>query len=154
MSNMIRKHVLFIATITFSLSALVSSAHAGKVYKWTDENGVVHYGDMRPDDVQSETLKVAPKSSAPRTSPQEQLKALEEQKERSRQAKNEEDKEEARKQQNQQRCEQAKNNLQTMENNARIRIEENGELRYLTPEEISNKKDEMNKIIEEACSAE
>ena len=46
------------------LGGAVMAAHAAKVYKWTDSNGVTHYGDHAPDGaspaVRSGTLKVIP----------------------------------------------------------------------------------------------
>jgi len=146
-----RKYALFIASAILISGSISPFSHAGKVYKWTDENGVIHYGDKRPDGAKTETLRVESHSSSVRTSPQDQLKALEEQKERTNMAENELKKEDQAKKQTEARCEQAKSNLLTIENNARIRIEENGELRYMTPKEITAKKDEMSKIVEEAC---
>lgn len=145
-------YTFFITTAVLASSFIAPPSYAGKVYKWTDENGVIHYGDKRPEGAQSETLRVESKSSAPRTSPQDQLKSLEEKQQKESLAKQEQEKSKKAKEQNQLRCTQAKENLQTIENNARIRIEENGELRYMTPEEITAKKDDMNKIIAEACN--
>lgn len=146
------KHVLIIATTIFSTSMIITPAHAGTVYKWTDENGIIHYGDKRPEGAKTETLRVESRSSAPRPSLKDQLNNLEEKEKKANLAKQEQEKSKAAEEQNQLRCNQAKSNLQTIENNARIRIEENGELRYMTPEEITKKKDDMNKIITEACN--
>ncbi len=42
-------------------------AHAAKVYKWTDRNGVVHYGDRAPDNatVQGRNITVIPVRAEP-----------------------------------------------------------------------------------------
>jgi len=146
------KHAFIIATAILTSSMIISPAQAGKVYKWTDENGTIHYGDKRPDGAQTETLKVESRSSAPRPSVEDQLNSLEDQEKRESLVKQEQEKAKEVEEQNQLRCNQAKNNLQTIENNARIRIEENGELRYMTPEEIAKKKEDMIKIVEEACN--
>ncbi len=146
------KHAFIIAIAIFIYSMMASSAHAGKVYKWTDENGTIHYGDKRPEGTKTETLKVESNSSAPRPSLEEQLNNLEEKEEKENLVKQEQEQAKEAQEQNKLRCNQAKNNLQTIENNARIRIEENGELRYMTPEEIAKKKEDMNKVIEEACN--
>ena len=147
------KHAIIIATATLTLSMITSPTHAGKVYKWTDENGIIHYGDKRPEGAQTETLKVESRSSAPRPSLEDQLNSLEDQEKKESLVKQEQEKAKEAEEQSQLRCNQAKNNLQTIENNARIRIEENGELRYMTPEEIAKKKEDMNKIVEEACTS-
>ena len=51
------------------LAALVAAAgvaHAGKVYKWTDRNGVVHYGDRPPDaNAAVKQVKVIPVQAQP-----------------------------------------------------------------------------------------
>ena len=151
MSRMTQKYAFIIASAVLISSSFSNSGYAGKVYKWTDESGIIHYGDKRPSGTQTETLRVESHASSVRTSPQDQLKALEEQQKRAGMAENELKKEEQAKKQTQARCEQAKSNLLTIENNSRIRIEENGELRYMTPKEITAKKDEMSKIVNEAC---
>ncbi|UZE95590.1 DUF4124 domain-containing protein [Alkalimarinus alittae] len=146
------RHALLIASAILTFSLATNHSHATNVYKWTDDNGVIHYGDKRPEGAKTETLRVESRSSAPRTSPIDQLDTIKEQQEKEDLAKQEQQAGDKVKEQQKLRCSQAKNNLQTIENNSRIRIEENGELRYMTPEEINAKKEEMNKIIEDACS--
>ncbi|GAB3377975.1 peptidoglycan DD-metalloendopeptidase family protein [Lysobacter fragariae] len=45
-------------------------AHASKIYKWTDKNGVTHYGDNAPDSaspaVKSGSVKIIPVTAEPR----------------------------------------------------------------------------------------
>ena len=45
----VRRFVLAVACVALALGSL---AHAGKVYRWVDKNGVVHYGDRPPADGQ------------------------------------------------------------------------------------------------------
>ena len=59
--------------------------------------------------------------------------------------------EEARRKQREANCETARTNLKLIQQNSRIRIEEEGELRYLTPEEIEEQKQQFEKIAEENC---
>lgn len=59
--------------------------------------------------------------------------------------------EEARRKQREANCATARSNLELIERNARIRIEENGEQRYLSQEEIAGKKAEALRIAEENC---
>nr|WP_010132119.1 DUF4124 domain-containing protein [Microbulbifer agarilyticus] len=48
--------------VSLSLSlGLMAAAHADGIYKWVDENGVVHFGSQPPQDGQVEVVK-APKS--------------------------------------------------------------------------------------------
>jgi murein DD-endopeptidase MepM/ murein hydrolase activator NlpD len=55
---------------TALLAGLASSVHAAKVYKWTDKNGVTHYGDNAPDGanpaVKAGSVKVIPVVAEPR----------------------------------------------------------------------------------------
>lgn len=52
------------------LAGYALSAHAAKVYKWTDKNGVTHYGDSAPDSanpaVKAGSVKVIPVVAEPR----------------------------------------------------------------------------------------
>jgi murein DD-endopeptidase MepM/ murein hydrolase activator NlpD len=52
------------------LAGSVLSVHAAKVYKWTDKNGVTHYGDNAPDGaspaVKAGSVKVIPVLAEPR----------------------------------------------------------------------------------------
>jgi murein DD-endopeptidase MepM/ murein hydrolase activator NlpD len=49
------------------LTGALPAAHAGKVYRWVDKNGVVHYGDRAPDAkaVQGRDVKVIPVRAEP-----------------------------------------------------------------------------------------
>lgn len=56
---------------TALLLATVGAQAQQKVYKWVDEDGVVHFGDAPPDDsVTTETIVTAPAPTPPPTSPQ------------------------------------------------------------------------------------
>ncbi|MCP4064816.1 MAG: DUF4124 domain-containing protein, partial [Gammaproteobacteria bacterium] len=59
--------------------------------------------------------------------------------------------EEARRKQRDANCATARSNLEVIANHARIRIEENGELRYLTPEELAEKRAELERMAEDNC---
>lgn len=58
-----------IAIVLCALAACVAmSAHAGKIYKWVDKNGVTHYGDRAPDAksaAQAQGVKVIPFRAEP-----------------------------------------------------------------------------------------
>lgn len=50
------------------LLLIAASAQAGKIYKWTDKSGEVHYTQTPPPDMHSQEMKVnaqAPQSSEP-----------------------------------------------------------------------------------------
>ncbi len=146
------RHLLLVAIIALLSPSLTS---AESVYRWTDENGVVHFGDREPVGRAADRVSVktgAATNSSERKSPQEQVQALEErQAERQREEK-ETAVEEARRKQRQARCDTARANLQAINSNARIRVVgADGEQRYLTPEEIQEKRAEFDAIVEESC---
>ncbi|WP_228735968.1 hypothetical protein [Marinobacter sp. LV10MA510-1] len=51
-------------------------------------------------------------------------------------------------------CDAARQNLEIISNNARIRVSEDGEQRFLTPDEISLQKQKYEEIVEQNCGAE
>jgi hypothetical protein len=51
-------------------------------------------------------------------------------------------------------CDAAQQNLEIISNNSRIRITENGEQRFLTPDEVSQQKQTYEDIVEQNCGAE
>lgn len=53
-----------IAATLLGLALCGSAIAAGGVYKWVDEDGVVHYGERPPEAEQVEQVRVQPKASA------------------------------------------------------------------------------------------
>ena len=147
-----------ILTLSLLLAVVPGVSMGASVYKWTDEDGVTHFGDRQPSGTQSEKVNVRSGSASPsstnRPSPTERVEALEEQEQEAAEQRREAAAEEARQKQREANCAAAQENLQVMANNARIRIEENGELRYLTPEEISEKREQFETIVAENCGPE
>ena len=64
----VSRHLLALGAAAF-VAAAAMSAHAAKVYKWTDKNGITHYGDSAPDSasaaVKSGSVKVIPVAAEP-----------------------------------------------------------------------------------------
>lgn len=141
---------MIIQTLILGACLILTSATAiAEIYKWTDETGKVHYGDRKPENRAAEKVNVrvrvpsSPAVMAPATATAESPDN----------AKAEDDSQisgltQAQRQSN---CEIAQDNLKTIQNSDRIRIEENGERRYLTPEEIEAKRAEMQKVAAENC---
>ena len=48
---------------SFLLILLSSSVSAGKIYKWTDENGQIHFGAVPPNQIEVESTNKKTKSS-------------------------------------------------------------------------------------------
>lgn len=145
------QRLILLAIIGLMLPSLTV---AQAVYRWTDENGEVHFGDREPTGRKSERVSVKtgrPSGDSERRSPQEQVEELDKQQaERSR--KNEESAADgARRKQREANCETARANLKVIESNARIRVTEDGEQRYLDEEEIAKQKQRFEEIAEENC---
>lgn len=51
------------------LVLIASTAAAAELYKWTDENGVVHYTDRAPQDQEFEKRELVPEKPAPAALP-------------------------------------------------------------------------------------
>ncbi|WP_431686860.1 DUF4124 domain-containing protein [Hahella sp. NBU794] len=141
------------AIFSIFLLSISSLSFASGVYKWTDENGVIHYSDKKPDFKTSEELNVQTGT------PTRERQDLNEQ---SQQLSDQQELEKIKAQQAQENatadaqlkemCSQLKEYLQTMTNSARIREkQEDGSLRYLTPEEILEKRKSTQKRIDERC---
>jgi len=145
-----------ILLLTVLMAAAPGLASSASVYKWTDENGVTHFGDRQPTGRNAEQVNVRSGTSqgtagAQRRSAQEQLGELQEQQAAEQQKREESAVEEARRKQREANCATARSNLEVINSNARIRVEENGETRYLTPEEIEQQRQKFQEIADESC---
>ncbi|GGY77413.1 hypothetical protein GCM10011613_22450 [Cellvibrio zantedeschiae] len=130
-------------TFIYMLAWNSSFAATEKVYKWTDGKGQVHYSQRPPLNTQTEVVKpqtghsdpVEYKTAPPPSTNNEVKPEI--------QAPSLKDKD---------RCEGARKASDTLKTFARVRIKgENGEYRYLTPDEQQQKIVEANKAIEESC---
>ena len=134
-------------TLTTSMNAL-----GGDIYKWTDENGVIHYSDIKPGHSGAQSVEVKTvKSTKTTESVQDKARSLDE-------AKQQQDEEQAKKLQQgsyerdvEARCQIVRDNLKKFEENSRIKIKEDDKERFLAPEEITSKKAEYQRILDEQC---
>jgi len=123
------------------------------VYKWVDNNGEVHYSDRKPNNISTESLRIrTQKNLQPRKDPVAQAASLDEKQNKALEAKARELQGESKKRELDAQCLAIKNNLKTLMEKSRIRIEEEGKLRYLSPDEINKKKAAYQEQIEEFCS--
>ncbi|PHQ23924.1 DUF4124 domain-containing protein [Marinobacter guineae] len=144
-----------ILTLTLLLAVVPGVAMSASVYKWTDENGVTHFGDRQPTGAKAERVNVRSGTSSDaagkKQSPQERLQDMQDRQEGEAEKRQETAVEEARRKQREANCATARSNLDVIDRNARIRIEEDGEQRYLSEEEIAEKRAEFERIAEENC---
>ncbi|MBL1271782.1 MAG: DUF4124 domain-containing protein [Oceanospirillales bacterium] len=143
--------------LTLLIAVAPGMTMSASVYKWTDANGITHFGDRQPVGANSETVNVRSGTSsgaASRTTPQKRLGELQEQQQKEADRKKATAVEAARRKQRAANCESARSNLKVIDSNARIRIEENGEMRYLAPEEIAEQREKLEEIAAENCGPE
>lgn len=139
-------------------SLLPFTAAHGDVYKWVDENGVVHYSDQKPMGQDATTMEVRTKPARSASQPsdrlQQQVDTLNRNQEVEAVRQQQQAEEEQARQARQERCERARKNLETMSQRSRLQVEEaDGSVRYLSPEEIVEQKERAEKIIQEECGA-
>jgi len=117
---------------------------AEEVYKWVDANGVTHYQAHPPKNREAKSIKTKTGHSAPVKYNTKTGKAVAQQDASSAPAvANKKDPE---------LCSKAQANLRTLQQYSRVRTtDENGELRYLAPEEIEQRKQNASRIVGEAC---
>lgn len=151
------------------ISALALAARADGIYKWTDENGVVHFGSQPPQ--QKDEVEVVRKPKSERykqwAAEQQALKAEAEAASKSGEASESappaEAEPEQQPQQEQaltkaqqavraQRCRQAQGNLQELTTHSRVReIGADGKMRVLPEEERQQRITQMQQIIRDNC---
>lgn len=138
---------LFMKKLFFvvGLAALITSpsALAEKIYSWVDEKGVTHYGENPPKGTPARSLNARTGHSDPVTYGEEQ--------------KTEKPKAQAATgpQPSPERCELARKNLQVLTTNPRVKTtNEDGEQRFMTPEEMQAQVETMEKIIADECGTE
>lgn len=131
--------------------ALCGNAMAAQVYKWVDAQGVTHFGAQPPQGQQVETVNtvVAPGKSVTAPAPASQEKSEPDQQSIDRRVKQQVAEQEA---ERKRYCETMRTNLAQLQNNPRVRVEENGETRRITEEERQARITETRDKIAENCN--
>ena len=138
--------------------ALCLPLHAGKVYKWQDEDGAWHYSEKPPLERPAETLKLKTRKPAPESSgatdDTEAAPATEGEDEDKKPLKKSPEVLAAEKARRAEDCERAKKNLDTLTHRTRILYddEEKGEQRYLTEEERQEWLQKSRDQVKEFCN--
>lgn len=156
---MIKKSILLVPALCLPL-LLSTATYAGKFYKWVDEAGVTHYGEQPPNTESASVINVKTGASSDQDKAVAELEAK-------RQAKQDaKDANTANADQNQQQQELEKQNREIMQKNCAARrqnlaqlklggrikvVSETGEPRYLSDDEIAQRKSEAEKYLEENC---
>ncbi|MCW8196114.1 DUF4124 domain-containing protein [Proteobacteria bacterium 005FR1] len=120
---------------------------ATNYYKWTDEKGVTHYSARKPHDREAEVIRVSSGQTVPAAAESKSQSAA-----KTVQAPRGGSTGPADNLKDPERCETARNNLETLRANARVRMKgEDGEIRYLSEEEKAEKTQEFEQAVAESC---
>jgi hypothetical protein len=133
------------------LLALSSSIMAGQVYKWVDAEGVTHFGAQPPQGQPAETLNtaVAPPKPAVTESATLEQSGESEQRDIDRKVKQQVAEQKA---ERQRYCTTLRTNLAQLQNNPRVRVEEEGGNRRLNEEERQARIGETKQKIADNCN--
>jgi hypothetical protein len=140
-----------------AVSAAVPAADTQGIYKWTDDQGEVHYTQFPPPGHSAEKLHAVPPPASP---PQVLDKDLQQQMQTMQQQKKEQQqgardaKEWAEIQKiRRQNCDTANKNLVSLQRGSNVRyVDTDGKVKHLTEEERNKRIDEANKQIKEYCN--
>ncbi len=155
------KTASLIIALLFGLGASLSQA---QVYKWVDTDGVTHYSQQPPENGSAKEMSVPPPAAAPVPAPgaaSPQPKSGAESPEasklsdqiRARRAEQDRTQEQAT-EQHKIACEGMRKNLETLRTHARVKIEENGATRIMSPEEQAKETIDLEKRIQDNCSTQ
>lgn len=146
--------LMYVCLLTFTLSTSATAA----VYKWTDADGSIHFGDQPPAAQKTENINIAtpPRSSSseiPKESVKERqeklLKTMDEEKAAKQKAQEKQAKLDA---ENKQKCQELNNYKQNLETARRIvRTNSNGEREYLSDDERAKESSRTNAEITRYC---
>lgn len=136
---------------------LVTSPPLLAVYKWTDKNNVTHYDQFPPQGYQAEEIETKTGKAAKKpanTTPTEQSSR------ENRPSRESDDKPGDKEQEaaaersaaiQKENCAKARQNLNILENNQRIRIQDKGEYRVLSEKERQKQIDSLQERIRTTC---
>lgn len=140
-----------VITLLAAACCLAAGTHAATLYKWTDENGVTHFTERPPagvTDVEKVRNHVGRGNSPVEYNSgndSEQEQAVETQENSGNQPQRDPAVQKA-------RCETAQRNLDSLSSFVRIREkDENGELRFLSEEEVADRRRGFKEVIEKEC---
>ncbi len=145
-------------TLTWVLFLFVTGSASAEIYKWTDENGQVHYGEKstrgNSDSVVIPMHDKTPSTPAPGTKDRlENIRkwtdARQKERETEKRRKAEQD---AKRVRQGEECRRQGNSLASLERGGhRYRLDANGHRVYLSDQEIDSKKDDIREYLKKNC---
>jgi len=151
-----RRYLLSAVLVTAIFTPLVATAG---IYKWTDENGNVHYGGQRPANTTSERMKIksgetpyGDETTAKDKKDKAKLQPGEKKEQKKAEAPKPPEPPKVSKKEKKRRCAQARQNLATIETRGRVRVKtEDGSSRHLTPKERDKRVARERKEVSKNC---
>ena len=149
--------------ITLGVLIGLSSFASANMYKWTDDDGVVHYSQTPPMDREAELIRESSTFREPRSTPtqgEEATAAPETESEPADGATSAPEEEagpseaerRAAERERQEQCRIARQRITEIENNARVRTQDaSGEYRFLTEEERQQRLKEAQDYVRKHC---
>jgi hypothetical protein len=143
------RHMILTGSLMLALSA---TAMASQVYKWVDAQGVTHFSAQPPQGQPATAINTS--APPPRQAPAEPAPSVEELLDPEQAAIDKKVKEQvaAQEAERKQYCASARTNLAQLENNPRLRIEDEGEVRRIDENERQERITELKKSIAENCN--
>jgi hypothetical protein len=143
------RHMILTGSLMLALSA---TAMASQVYKWVDAQGVTHFSAQPPQGQPATAINTS--APQPRQAPAEPAPSVEELLDPEQAAIDKKVKEQVATQEaeRKQYCESARTNLAQLENNPRLRIEDEGEVRRIDENERQQRIAELKQSIAENCN--
>jgi hypothetical protein len=152
---MLRRLPVICALLVFTASS--PAADSQNMYKWTDDQGEVHYTQFPPPGRKTEIMQPPPPPAEPPTGSendlQKQLDTIKQQNDKQLQETREADQQAEIQKIRKKNCETAHKNLINLNRGGNVRyMGPNGEAIRLTEEERQKRIDETNQQIKENCS--
>ncbi|MEM6512514.1 MAG: DUF4124 domain-containing protein [Pseudomonadota bacterium] len=149
---MTRSNLLTAVSAVAILAA--STVLADDIYRYTDENGTVHYVDRPTGAATEQRITVATSRPTQNAQADDSRPDWRERRANRQTAKEEADSAKADEDERERLCNDYRQRLSTYDNGRRLfRMDEQGERVYLTPEEIEEARQVVRERIEENCSA-
>jgi hypothetical protein len=144
--------------VLLAFAAFSAVAESQNMYKWTDDQGEVHYSQFPPPGHKAEKMKAPPPAPGPSTNAggndlQEPGDATKKQDEKQAQEENDAKRKAALEEMRKKNCEIARQNLVNLQRGGNVRYKgPNGEVIRLTEEDRQKRIEDANTHIKENCS--
>ncbi|MFO7592790.1 MAG: DUF4124 domain-containing protein [Pseudomonadota bacterium] len=127
-----------ITTLLLTGLVLTGSANAAKMYKWTDENGQVHYSQTKPSSQKADTMHIKDSKSEQQEPPKKD------------ETTQREDQDNPAVQAQKMNCEIGRSNLETYQNSERVKLPD-GSVVDVTDDLRKSKIKEAQQMIDNNC---